>query len=408
MIKIGWVFYSDEHRKDIETIISLSKEKGTLDELGLGSIRDAFANKFFPGTTTIQTRAKYFLIIPWILNDIYKNNIDFNAFRMFLKNEEVKVINALKKTEDQDGLIGKEAGEYLLRFPSSVYWSGLKKFNIILPDIALSQMSSFFTRQKSRESFSRKRLTKEDKLLSDFSETKDFKHLICDGLPMFPGLKEINFQLSHKEAHFLKIKILESQPKSLFAYILRGNHFGVCNLENFQELVDYIGNSNEFSEYLKSALLFDSVMKGCYIRYNLKVCEIGGVDNLEAWKDRWTFYLASLSKLNLSPGMFNKHFAEFGIRRFPAEFCQDWISAVTTKSINLLTIDNLIKRRELALKNINRSRLSNNSIAKKAELPISISVEPSRPEVHYLNYRFNVARKLLSDLFIGLNHTGDE
>jgi len=405
MIKIGWVFYSDEHRKDIETIVSLSKDKGTLDELGLGSIRDAFANKFFPGTTTIQTRAKYFLIIPWILNDIYKKNVEFNAFRTLLKIEEVKVINSLKQSEDQDGLIGKEAGEDLQRFPSSVYWSGLKKFDILITDISLSQMSSFFSRQKNRESFSQKRLTKEDKLSSDFNETTERYYLVCDGLPKYPGLKDLKFQLDGNEALFLKRKILESQPNSLFAYILRGNHYKVSELSSFKDLVEYIGPGNAFSEYLHSALLFDTVMKGCYIRYNMKVSEIGGIDNPETWKDRWAFYLESISKINISPGMFNDYFTEFGIRRSPREFCRNWISAVTMKPINPNIIDNLIKNRELTLKHRERARLSNPAVAKKAELPISISVEQNSQEVHYLSYRFNVARKLLSDLFIGLNST---
>nr|WP_288913835.1 DUF6361 family protein [uncultured Lachnoanaerobaculum sp.] len=28
--------------------------------MGIGIVRDAFANCFFPGTSTVQTRAKYF------------------------------------------------------------------------------------------------------------------------------------------------------------------------------------------------------------------------------------------------------------------------------------------------------------------------------------------------------------
>ena len=32
-------------------------------------VRDALANVFFPGTSTIQTRAKYFLIVPRIFKE---------------------------------------------------------------------------------------------------------------------------------------------------------------------------------------------------------------------------------------------------------------------------------------------------------------------------------------------------
>ena len=46
--------------------VDLFKEKGTRDEMGIGSVRDAFADLFFPGTSTIQTRARYFLFVPWV------------------------------------------------------------------------------------------------------------------------------------------------------------------------------------------------------------------------------------------------------------------------------------------------------------------------------------------------------
>lgn len=50
-------------------VINLLSEQGAVDELGIGIVRDAFANYFFPGTSTIQTRAKYFLIVPYILKE---------------------------------------------------------------------------------------------------------------------------------------------------------------------------------------------------------------------------------------------------------------------------------------------------------------------------------------------------
>jgi len=40
------------------------RESETLDELGVGTIRDAFSDFFFPGTSTIGTRARYMLFSP--------------------------------------------------------------------------------------------------------------------------------------------------------------------------------------------------------------------------------------------------------------------------------------------------------------------------------------------------------
>lgn len=51
---LGWIDFSKTERSKVLT------ERGTLDELGIAPIRDGFSNLFFPGTSTIQTRAKYF------------------------------------------------------------------------------------------------------------------------------------------------------------------------------------------------------------------------------------------------------------------------------------------------------------------------------------------------------------
>ena len=63
-MNLGWIDFSDNDRKKTMDVLRLFQEQGAVDELGIGVIRDGFANSFFPGTSTIQTRAKYFFIIP--------------------------------------------------------------------------------------------------------------------------------------------------------------------------------------------------------------------------------------------------------------------------------------------------------------------------------------------------------
>jgi hypothetical protein len=58
-------FDSDQKEKMAE-VIRLFSEQGVRDELGFGTVRDVIADKLFPGTSTIQTRAKYFLFVPYI------------------------------------------------------------------------------------------------------------------------------------------------------------------------------------------------------------------------------------------------------------------------------------------------------------------------------------------------------
>jgi hypothetical protein len=56
-MQLGWIDFSKEDRQKAFDVINLLSEQGAVDELGIGVIRDAFANYFFPGTSTIQTRS---------------------------------------------------------------------------------------------------------------------------------------------------------------------------------------------------------------------------------------------------------------------------------------------------------------------------------------------------------------
>ena len=58
-----WLDYSERERRKMLDVVDLFREHDTRDELGIGSVRDAFADMLFPGTSTIMTRARYFLLV---------------------------------------------------------------------------------------------------------------------------------------------------------------------------------------------------------------------------------------------------------------------------------------------------------------------------------------------------------
>ena len=68
----SWLDQSDQQRRKVLDMLVMFKERETVDELGLGTIRDAFADILFPGTSAPQTRARYFLFVPWM--DSVANN----------------------------------------------------------------------------------------------------------------------------------------------------------------------------------------------------------------------------------------------------------------------------------------------------------------------------------------------
>ena len=127
-MKIGWVDFSKEQRGNVLSVLKLLSEPGALDELGIGIIRDGFADILFPGTSTIQTRAKYFFIVPYIMLEIEKQkNIKPHEFLSLLDQKEVELIDILDK-DGAEGVIGVDAREKLKRKPSSIYWNALKTY----------------------------------------------------------------------------------------------------------------------------------------------------------------------------------------------------------------------------------------------------------------------------------------
>ena len=123
----AWLDYSEQERRRALDVISLFKQAETRDELGLGSIRDALADRFSPGTMTLQTRAKYFLLIPWMYQYFEQRQVESRKLDLLSRQFEIRLIDILADSADSGGTIGIESRKVLQRMPSSIYWAGLPK-----------------------------------------------------------------------------------------------------------------------------------------------------------------------------------------------------------------------------------------------------------------------------------------
>src|SRR5690242_63886 len=97
----SWLDHSERDQRRVLDAIDRFKETDTRDELGLGPLRDGFADLFFPGTSTIQTRARYFLFVPWVYGQV-EARTTADKFALRVRKEKVKVRDALMATEDED------------------------------------------------------------------------------------------------------------------------------------------------------------------------------------------------------------------------------------------------------------------------------------------------------------------
>lgn len=66
MSSLAWIDFDEAERQRAQRIMALFQEREGRDELGLGAIRVSIADHLFPGTSTIQTRLRYMLFIPWL------------------------------------------------------------------------------------------------------------------------------------------------------------------------------------------------------------------------------------------------------------------------------------------------------------------------------------------------------
>ena len=80
-------------------VIDLFSQQGTLDELGIGTIRDALADRMFPGTSTIQTRVRYFLFIPRIYQRLERRRTSPADIAAKARDQEIRLAQNLAETE---------------------------------------------------------------------------------------------------------------------------------------------------------------------------------------------------------------------------------------------------------------------------------------------------------------------
>lgn len=248
---LGWIDFSRSERNKVLSVLDMLSETGTLDELGIAPVRDGFANLFFPGTSTVQTRAKYFLIVPYILKDMEQES-ESNIHRL-LKNlnegEKDCAERFLKNSEDQTGIIGRrslEANSWVKRTPVEIYWSGLRNYGIFTDkNLSFIEYFNIICSTKKEKAYlknSRNSSDKVDEKIYDDRDAGEYYSMHFWNIPT--NVKEwrdnLNINLSKDEGKFLKKQIITSFPESIMAFILKNNQQDILECNSFRDLYSII------------------------------------------------------------------------------------------------------------------------------------------------------------------------
>ena len=214
MSSLAWIDFDEAERHRAQRIMALFQERETRDELGLGAIRDSIADHLFPGTSTIQTRLRYMLFIPWLYRALEKREVPEAQLRTEARDTEIRLADALKAGGESNGIIGRDAGPRLQRLPSSVYWAGLGAWGIrVFP----GSLDSLFVAWRGRGRL-RGASSGEDALAG--AQTPAVWN---PALPQMPGdlLEHAVFRLTTDEAQFLIDRLIASQPTALLTMLAR-------------------------------------------------------------------------------------------------------------------------------------------------------------------------------------------
>ncbi len=377
---LGWVDFSSEHRDRVRTVIDLLATPGVVDELGIGIIRDAFSDFLFPGVSTIQTRPKYFLIVPRILKD-YEALSDKQrkrvSLREYLAAEEMACRVKLGGRYDYEeglGIIGvsfrDRTDRNIQRPPSSVYWNGLRTFGIVRSKVSLPE----FCRQRSGHRPSLRMLLEETREAHGDDVDADDVDLspINTQLPHCDEWKsELAITLTKEEAHFLRQQICASCPESLLGQVL----LDAAATEEFTMLSERA----EFAQLMHLPTLrrssvarlrrvvyladaFWQILRGAHVRYNLLLQRRFGAPEQESkLDDSWRDWLAQMRSFDWNAWDTEEVWqlvAEHGSRIGPwtGRFVNEWIDAASRGESDMTVYDELVTHQEAANKR-SRARL---------------------------------------------------
>jgi hypothetical protein len=292
MSQLGWVDFSSTDREQVTKILAMIREPGTLDELGIGQIRDAFADLLFPGFSTIQTRAKYLITVPRIFRDYHLLSVaekKRNPLEKYLKECEDDVAQQLVKKHG----IGKEKGiigstmidkDGVSRRPSSVYWNAYRQFGIIKENLSLHE----FCRAYEKVSPSTHHAVEQHDEGSD-----DDGHFRLKRSVELPDLNEnwmsdLSLDLSKKEAQFLvdyitlSTDINDAVASQLLKYGLLDTALE-DEYNSLETLTLLLINEDEVSSLCKDTIKlaneFSLAMEGPHIRYNIVLAQKNGFEN---------------------------------------------------------------------------------------------------------------------------------
>lgn len=390
-MELGWIDFSKTERNKVLNVLDLLGEQGVLDELGISTIRDGFSDLLFPGTSTIQTRAKYFLIVPYALKDLeFTDDVSSNILNKSFDKMEEECARALYNKHPQElGIIGRNAilqESWVKRPPSSIYMAGLRTFGIF----NFKSIANYIKYISSQKQEKRNSSNSGNKVDNDEGSQDDanialnqFYHLL--NIPTYEKnwFSNLDINLTYDEGQFLKDQIISNCKGSLMAFILKNNMHEILEFDTIRDL-EYIMFKfpSQIQNDYRVAISFSEFVFVLRVIYNLIVSEY---KNKQAIK----YFNSFKNNLNeISDINFSEIFIRLGIRNDKLKNFLE-VSKQLMQNNDIEGLKQHIIDREIFLKGRNRARLCH-----PGEFDPDFWFTGER-----LDYRFGNVKVILRDIF---------
>ena len=275
---IAWLDASAEEQRRMRDVIRLFSDRESRDELGIGQLRDGISDALFPGTSTLLTRARYLLFVPWIYQQAARSSAPLaKADRL-----ERELIEPLKRSNDNAGLLGMQAGVTLKTLPSSVYWTMLRHYRI-LRDPSLSREDALMYEGRAPDIDS-----------DGITNVSVWSTTMPDAPDDFPRVVEGGFRMRPDEAGWLRDRILDTASGSYLAHLA----LHAPDEHSPAPWADpaSLDASTDVRELLAHAQSFSAVMHGAQLLYNLMIAEEYESAGLERVNDPVAYYRGQLDE----------------------------------------------------------------------------------------------------------------
>ncbi|MCY4370294.1 MAG: DUF6361 family protein [bacterium] len=396
-----WLDYSERDRRRAFEVIDLFRETSTVDELGLGSVRNSFSDLFFPGTSTVQTRACYFLLVPWTFLRLERLGFSSSEVARRARRAELNLSRRMLAGNDTRGVFGSQAGDALKRLPSEVYWGGLRSWGICtFPGHKWGYFRSLdgFYRRGNRF-----RSTPRDPEGRRAPPANWHPHLPAppSGFPY----ENVSVALRFEDAEYLRDRIQARHPETLLAALAARANRADLDVHRPWQLSQLREIAPVLRRQLEDAELFAVCMQGAVLLYNLMLSELRQHEEwTEDYRRRLEDWATDVDELVPTMEDWNPGGIWWVVRAtgrslgYPTRaFIQRWVEDLKQVGPRALVAEDssartLVRDREVQLKRA-RARLTN---------PRRLELWGGDSGTGRMGYRWGPAKRILEDLFDGL------